>query len=243
MNAPKNSRKNILDLDMRLRVAYNHDRGMIEQLGDYKQYVQSVYIVPNFNVFPNSGAVLLKKINWDRYDEEAGWVIRELKKSEIKTYLLLNATNFDPDIVRGYEISELRKYLRKMVKEYGLEKAVIFSIPLAQRIKEDLPELGLEVSTNAGVDSLEKARYWQDAVDIEGICVHQRLNKRIEILKQIKTYTGLKLSAIVNSFCLVECPNEISHNNFCSYKGHSSPAYDCGSVIIEKPPIWSIIKV
>ncbi|OQA90937.1 MAG: lipoprotein NlpI [Elusimicrobia bacterium ADurb.Bin231] len=228
----------IIDLKMKLRVAYNHDISLANKIITYKNYVDSVYMASDPAVFPSSGSPYSLPSGLKKPDEDAGWVIGKLREYGIKTYLLLNATNFDPEIVRGYERSELRKYLRRMVKEYGLEKVIIFSIPLAQRIKDDFPELGLEVSTNAGVDSLEKARYWQDAVDIEGICVHQRLNKRLETLKLIKTKTGLKLSIIANNQCLINCPNEISHNNFSSYSGHGITYFPCHHFLTVRP--WDV---
>ncbi len=228
------------DLGIRLKIPYNRDINLIHRLIAYRENIDSVYLAPGPEIFPTSGAILVSINDKKEYEKELAGIIDLLKSHGIKTYLLLNATNFDPEIVRGYERSELRKYLRKMVKEYGLEKAVIFSIPLAQRIKEDLPELGLEVSITAGVDSLEKARYWQDAVDIESICVHQRLNKKIAKLKMIKEKTGLKITIIGDNGCLVNCPNEIFHNNITTYAGYHKSSYDCHSVLEASP--WLVFS-
>jgi len=237
MNTMKegNANKTILDLGMKLRVAYNHDRSFLGEIVPYKNFIEGIYVTSNFKIFPSSGALIRDDINWDTYDEELGEIMRHLRGYGIKVYLLLNGTNFSPDIIKNYGKSELRKYLKKMVEKNGLEKIVIFSLPLGLKIKEDFPHIMLEVSTNAYVDSLEKAKYWAEYGKVEGICVHGRLNKRIDVLKQIKEQTGLRIAVIANDVCLVNCPNEICHRNFCTYEGGSATLFNCEGVISEKP--------
>ncbi len=229
------SQKTILDLGMKLRIAYNHDMSLLERIAPYKDYIDGVYVTSNFKVFPSSGALIRGDINWDTYDQELGEIMKYLRGHGMNVYMLLNGTNFSPDIVKNYKKSELRKYLKNMVEKNGLDKIVIFSLLLGLKIKEDFPQIKLEASANAYVDSLEKAKYWAEYGKVEGVCVHQRLNKRPDILKQIKEQTGLQLAVIANDSCLVNCPNEICHNNFCTYEGGSLTSFDCEDVISGKP--------
>jgi tetratricopeptide (TPR) repeat protein len=219
---------------MKIRVAYNHDLALIERVVEYREYVDSIYFSPNINIFPSSGAFVSPTIRWDKYDDELKRSIRYLKEKGINAYLLLNATNFDPEMLKNYERSELRKYLKAMVNE-GLEHAVIFNLPLGRKIKKDIPELKLDVSITAGIDNIEKAKYWVDQLEVEGICVHQRLNKKPDVVKEIKRKTGAKISIIVNNMCLSNCPNEISHNNFCTYRDVPKTYFNCCAMIAEKP--------
>ena len=236
MNNREQTKKTILDLGMKLRMPYNHDRTFVERIVPYKDYISGIYVAPNIKIFPSSGARIRTDINWDRYDDEVGEIMRYLSRYGIKVYLLLNATSFSPGIIKNYGSSELRKYLKQLIDKNGLEKIVIFALPLGLKIKEDFPHIGLEVSVNASVDSLEKAKYWAEYGNVEGICVHQRLNKRVDELKRIKAQTGLKLAVIANNGCLVNCPNEICHRNIDSIAaGVPPPFFYCENAISEKP--------
>jgi tetratricopeptide (TPR) repeat protein len=228
------SKQTILDLGMKIRAPYNHDLRLIERVLDYRDYVDSMYFAPNNAIFPASGAILWSTTKWDKYDDELKKAIRTLNDNKIKPYLLLNATNFDPEIVKNYERSRLRRYLKTLADE-GLQNLVIFNLPLGQKIKKDIPEMKFEVSITAGVDNAAKAQYWAENLDIEGICVHQRINKRPDILKKIKERTGKRLAAIVNRSCIINCPNEVSHQNFTTYPGHSVTYFNCNALLFENP--------
>jgi hypothetical protein len=230
--------KTILDLGMKIRVAYNHDPGLVSGLAEYGDFVDSVYFTSNINIFPSAGSPFISGIDWNSYDEELKRNIGFLLARGIKSYLLLNATSFDPNIVKNYETSRLRNYLKMLVNETGLRNVVIFNLALASKIKKDFPEVGIEVSLNAAVDSLEKAKFWKEQVDIDAICVHHRLNKRPRTLRLIREKAGVRITIIANNPCLIECPNEISHNNFCSYRGNEVTYFGCSGILSARP--WDV---
>jgi len=235
MQNNKEKSNSILDTGIKLRVIYKNDLDFIKQIIVHKSFIDSVSLYPNPKKIFHRNYNKKPVIEWDRYDEDTQFIIRFLNQYNIKIYLLLDFTDLDPNTVENYNDSGLRFYLKRLINESGLKKITVFNLPLAAKIKNDFPEISLEISGNAVVDNVEKARGWLEAVEVDSLCVPCRLNKKLKTLNQLKKKTNLKLSIIVNNCCLTNCPAEISCKNLGPYLKEYFSFFDCRVAMAEKP--------
>src|SRR5664279_5104985 len=118
--------------------------------------------------------------------------------------------------------------LLEMVEECGAT-AVTVSLPfLISIIKKRHPGLKVRVGVYARVDSVAKAKYWEeqgaDCITLESISV----NRDHAMLKAIRKAVKLELQLIANSNCMMFCPLSGQHMvnlSHASQKGHASRGF------------------
>jgi len=102
--------------------------------------------------------------------------------------------------------------------------AVTVAIPyLLQLIKKRYPKLKVHISSFANVNTIERARYWED-MGADRINLDEfTLNRDFQLLRQIRNSVSCQLQLIANNGCLYNCP-------FVPYHGftisHSSQSED-----------------
>jgi collagenase-like PrtC family protease len=113
---------------------------------------------------------------------------------------------------------ELRQLLDWLVS--AEVDSVTVSIPLLLRIiKKEYPEIQVKVSSSVCVDSVIKARRWEemgaDCIVLDPMVV----NRDFEMLNAIRKAVGIDLELIINNNCLWHCPFLTYHQ---SCMGHTS---------------------
>ena len=107
----------------------------------------------------------------------------------------------------------------------GMEvDSVTVAIPyLLQLIKKRYPRLKIYVSSFANVNTIERARYWEDLGANRITLDEFTLNRDFRLLRQIRNSVSCELQLIANNGCLYNCP-------FVPYHGitisHSSQSED-----------------
>ncbi|MDD4895122.1 MAG: U32 family peptidase, partial [Candidatus Omnitrophica bacterium] len=104
--------------------------------------------------------------------------------------------------------------------------SVTVSIPyLLELIKRRYPKLKVGVSTQAGVDTIKRAKYWEglgaDRITLAEISV----NRNFPLLRLIRSAVKCELQLIANLDCLSSCPFWAYHaalNSHGSQDNHSS---------------------
>ena len=223
-----------------LRVVYKNDLDFFGRLAACNCAVDSVGLYPNVNKIYHREYNTGPEAGLDGYDRETEAIIGLLGRHNIKAYLLLDETDPDPLIVENYGGSVLRSYLKRLIISVGLRNITVFNLPLAVKIKNDFPSVNLEISGSASVDSVEKTVRWREAVEVGGLCVPGRLNKRPKMFGHLKNKTGLKLSVVVNDCCLTDCPSRISHCNLRRHVGEYFSFFDCRPAMAERP--WQVFR-
>jgi collagenase-like PrtC family protease len=107
--------------------------------------------------------------------------------------------------------------------------AVTISLPsLLPLIKNTHPRLKVRVGVYARVDSVSKARYWEelgaDCITLESLSV----NRDFRLLESIRKAVGLNLQLIVNANCRLFCPLSGQHMvnlSHASQAGHRSRGF------------------
>lgn len=135
-------------------------------------------------------------------------------------YLLNSACLGNTEITKDGQ-----KNIRKLLDWLTTIKvtATTVSNPLLLRIiKKNYPKLRVRVSVFAGVDHVQKAKYWQDlGADI--ICLDSlTVNRDFKALKALKQNIKTELELLANNNCLQSCSLSQCHMNLL---GHSSQSH------------------
>ena len=123
--------------------------------------------------------------------------------------LLLNGTNVTLDINC---FAQLYKIIA-LLKIYHLSGVVVANPILAQWVHNTFPNLKIRLSVLSNIYSLEKIKQIESLGYIQEICLPQDLNRNEDELQRLKKHVNLKLSAIVNSACRINCPLYYWHHN------------------------------
>ncbi len=107
--------------------------------------------------------------------------------------------------------------------------SVTVSIPyLLELIKARYPKLKVGVSTQAGVDSIKRARYWEDLGADRITLAEISVNRNFPLLSKIRSCVKCELQLIANLDCLSSCPFWTYHaalNSHGSQDGHPSGGF------------------
>lgn len=154
--------------------------------------------------------------------------IKEVHKRGMRFNYLLNATCIGNKELTRVGIKKLRVLL-EWLADNSVE-AITVSIPyLLEFIKYNYPGFKVYVSTMAGVDSLQRARYWQSlGADRITLSAVSGINRNFALLRQIRDNVKCELQLIVNLTCLYGCPFWTYHSvmySHASQAGHRNRGF------------------
>ena len=110
--------------------------------------------------------------------------------------------------------------------------SVTVSTPyLLQLIKKQYPGFKVYVSIFALINTIERAKYWED-IGADRITLEEfTLNRDFKLLRQIRKSLSCELQLIANTGCLYNCPFCLFHGNMIS---HSTQSRDvCGGFLLD----------
>ena len=153
--------------------------------------------------------------------------IEAAKKKGIGFNYLLNAACMDNMEYTRKGQKALRAALD--FAESAGARSVTISLPsILPVIKRHNPSLAVRVGVYARVDSIAKAKFWEemgaDCITLESISV----NRNFKLLTAIRKAVTLELQLIANSNCLMFCPLSGQHMvnlSHASQKGHRSGGF------------------
>ncbi|NLB35076.1 MAG: peptidase U32, partial [Elusimicrobia bacterium] len=142
--------------------------------------------------------------------------VKKCREHGIDFNYLLNSTCIGNRELTRSGSRKLKKLLDMLIK--AKVSTVTVSIPyILEYVKRNYPELKVSVSVMAGVDSPEKARYWEslgaDRITLPSVC---GLYRNFPLLRQIRNAVSCELKLIANLTCLHRCPLWMYHAS-----GHS----------------------
>ncbi len=118
---------------------------------------------------------------------------------------------------------------------------VVLSMPyLAELARDNFPEMNIEVSALALVETPTQAIFWKE-MGAKSICLSQSITRDVESIKAIRKAVSIPLKIIVNESCLQYCPWGIQHNLYRSHaKIRSGKEEDycrlkCSKLFFSKP--------
>jgi collagenase-like PrtC family protease len=147
--------------------------------------------------------------------------IQELHKMGLIFYYLLNSSCMaNRELTRSGQ-DKLIKLLH-WLSESDVDGVVVASPFLLEFIKRKYPNFKLSISCFANVNSVEKARFWED-LGASVITLSQvETNRNFGLLEKIRENVKCELQLLVNDNCLQDCPLFFYHNNMTSHASQDS---------------------
>jgi len=147
--------------------------------------------------------------------------IQEAHRYGLKFNYLLNASCLDNQeftILGQRKIHKLLDWLTDLSVD-----AVTISIPyLLQLIKKQYPHFKVCISVMAGVNTPERAKYWQD-LGADVITLYSvDVNRDFPLLRVIRKRVNCELQLIANNGCLLNCPFSQYHGVIVSHASQST---------------------
>ena len=144
----------------------------------------------------------------------------KLHQSGIKFNYLLNAAsiNFEEHSRSG------RKRIYRFVDwlvGVGVDKVTVAIPYLFQIIRNRYPNLRMNVSEIADVNTVRKAQFWRNIGADEITLSHPFLCRNFKQLRLIRQTVDCELKMIANGACLYQCPLFNYHNLWCSHASQS----------------------
>ena len=153
--------------------------------------------------------------------------IQQIHKRGMKFNYVLNASCLDNKELTIPGQRELHRLLDWLV-DIKVDSVTVTLPYLMQLIKRQYPQFKVYVSMFAGVNTISKAKYWEnmgaDGITLDAI----EVNRNFPLLRVIRKNVKCKLQLVANSACSFECPLVTSHRNcgaHASQSTHSSRGF------------------
>jgi collagenase-like PrtC family protease len=207
---------------VKFSVATNFRPDLVEALAEYP-VTELFGKLPSDTVGGGRASFMLAGLTSRQFKEH----VQQAALKGIGFNYLLNPACMDNREYTGKGQAELERLLG-FVEGCGVTSVTV-SLPfLLLIIKKRHPRLKVRIGVYARVDSVAKARYWEelgaDCITLESIAV----NRDFPLLKAIREAVRLDLQLIANSNCQMFCPLSGQHMvnlSHASQKGHASRGF------------------
>jgi len=193
------------DLGMKLSLPYNFADDYIDKvLLPYAELTTEVYLAVFWAVSPSAR-------NWTA----SGGHTTYLKKVD-RLYEVANkygiSLNFVANVVMDPRQARLVVDEAAMLhSRYPGSSFTLRSLEVAMMLKREVPAAEISPSTLAFIDSVVKAMYWRKAVNPRVITVAREINRKPDILGQLKDM-GFLIKLIPQDTCIPYCPVMHEHD-------------------------------
>ncbi|MDD5287308.1 MAG: U32 family peptidase [Desulfuromonadaceae bacterium] len=207
---------------MKLSVATNFNSDFLDAIEGYP-VTELFGKLPSDSLGGGRASFMLSPLTVGQFKDH----VRAAAKRGIGFNYLINPACMDNREYTRQGQADLERLL-EMVEECGAT-AVTVSLPfLISIIKKRHPSLKVRVGVYARVDSVAKAKFWEelgaDCITLESISV----NRDFAMLEAIRKAVKLELQLIANSNCMMFCPLSGQHMvnlSHASQQGHASRGF------------------
>lgn len=165
------------------------------------------------------------------HDDFEAYVARARDRG-IETYYALNVACFGN---REFTAEGQRWLVEKLgwLEEIGAAGIVLANPYVLGFARARFPRLRIAVSTAAAIDSVDKARFFEER-GAELLYLPEYVNRDLRLLREIRRRTRCRLALLVNVGCLLHCPIRQYHINVVSHSGES---HELGT-FVDSPLLW-----
>ncbi len=146
--------------------------------------------------------------------------VAEAHKNGLKFNYLLNSACMGTREFTRKGQREIRKLLDWIVG-IGVDSVTIALPYLARIIRTEYPGLKMHVSTFDYVDTVTKARYWEDLGVDSIVLPNTLLNRDFNALRKFRKYLKCRLQLLANNACLFGCHCVGYHKTIMSHSSQS----------------------
>ncbi len=100
--------------------------------------------------------------------------------------------------------ARIRNILDSLVS-FGVDSVALGMPYLAELIKKQYPSMRIEISSTAGVDSVQRAKRWEDLGADTITLVSYKVNRNFALLKNIRNNVKCALQLVANQACINNC--------------------------------------
>lgn len=201
---------------MKLSVATNFDNCLIDRISSYP--VEDVYgkLTRDFlgggrASYTTQGIGASKLKDHIEYAHEKG----------IKFNYLLNSVCLGNREWTRRGIRRIRRLLDRL-SELQVDSITVAIPYLAELVKKDYPHFFLKAGIFANIDSVERARFWEDLGADMLTLESYSINRNFPLLSAIRKSVSCRLQLIVNFTCLPKCPMQVYHMTGLSHASASN---------------------
>lgn len=219
-------------------IPYNGDINLLDRLFETfpnsLNQIRDIYFAPPKEII-SSGRFLKKHSSFSEIET----LLSKCEQFHVQANLVLN-----PSCI--VEVDKYNEIIRK-IDDYiesiqdKIQRITLADYRIAMHINKRFPQLQLECSVNAYINTNSKVQHWVD-IGCEVIVVHPDFNKNINYIKNLKNFfPELELKLIVNEDCLPGCPLRTAHNNAQAHGVDTKDFYNtCQQIYLKKP--WLFYK-
>lgn len=208
---------------MNFSIAYNGDLEFLDSLKDYRM-VTHVFGSTNSEVTGNGRNALgmspLSKANIEK-------AVLKAHENNIKFNYLLNSSCMGNKEFANSKYREIVGLLA-WLESIGVEMVTIANPYIIEICKSRFPGLKISLSSFAMVESVERAKMFDD-LGVDEITVRENINRDLRLLRKIQKSVSCDIQVLANQTCLHFCPYQFYHDNVMSHgsqtDGNSNPVF------------------
>ncbi|MBN2531924.1 MAG: U32 family peptidase [Spirochaetales bacterium] len=148
-------------------------------------------------------------------NKEVEEYIKEVHRHGMKFNYLLNTQCMGNMEFDSAMHKNILKYLEWLC-EIGIDSVTVTIPYLIEIIKKQFPGLKIKVSVIAIVDSIQRAKYFEE-MGVDEINIDYMSNRDFVFLKEVRKAVQCPLVLLVNDVCLYQCPYRTYHYNSMSH--------------------------
>ncbi len=217
-------------------IPYNNDLLLLDKLGEkFPEHISQCKEI--YFAIPNHIAGTGRAIDQGNdYEDEIVQLLKKARDKNIEGNLLINTGCLGLRIADAEFVRNIINYIYNLKESDGLEVVTVVDYYLALEIKQAIPDIKLECSSIAYVNSLEKAKYWGE-LGCDIMVIPPVLNKDLKFIRQMReALPQVQLKLVLNQTCLHDCPMWQGHHNLRGH-GNEGEVYlnICQNLFKEKP--------
>jgi collagenase-like PrtC family protease len=206
---------------MKISVAYNGDLQFIEGLRGCREVV-NIFGAPSRQLTGGGRSSFILPTVTSQDIEKA---VAKAHECGIQFNYVMNSS-----CMGNNEYSQA--YYRRIVDQLswicdiGVDWITIAIPYIIEICRKKFPHLKISLSTFAMVESVERAKYF-DELGVSEITVRENINRNFKLLQEIQKSVACQIQVLSNQTCLYQCPFQFYHDNLASHASqtdHNSTA-------------------
>ncbi|MBN1760785.1 MAG: U32 family peptidase [Chitinispirillaceae bacterium] len=151
---------------------------------------------------------------------EVRWTVEEAHRRGLMFNYLINTTCIGNREFTRHGYRRIR-WLLDWLADMGVDRITLAMPFLVELVKKHYPNFGITVSTQAGVNSLEKVQLWENLGADTITLSHVEMNRNFREIRRITANSTCAVQLIVNMICKRGCPFVTLHGNFNAHSSQS----------------------
>jgi collagenase-like PrtC family protease len=196
-------------------VPYNNDPKTLKKLFNSKSLngnsISEVYLSGPQS--KSAAGRIVEEIDESRFLEITGLI----HKNGVRVNLIMNATCEGTGWYASDAVKETVAFINQMHENGSIDAVTIANPIFIKALRKTNPDIEICASVLGDIDCMQRASIFAQS-GANTITPDTSINRNLELLKEIKLKTGVKIKLMVNEGCLYKCPYRKFHFNYISHK-------------------------